>query len=326
MRPLRLEEPGAVYHVLNRGNYRASLFRDEGAKVAFLRCLDQACAKTGWVVHAWCVMTNHYHLALSTPKPNLVEGMQWLQSTFAKRFNRLRRENGHLFQGRYKSLIVDPGEGLGPLCHYIHLNPVRAGLCTVTDLGAWPWSSMAWVRSVRRRPAWFDPSPALDHAGGLKDSSTGRRQYLAYLGWLAEDEPARKALKFDRMSRGWVLGSKSFKADLLKENRRAMAARELGEDDEMAAAREVHRQGVLTQLLRRIGRTRRELKAEGKFAAWKVAVAATMKARTTVTNRWLSEQLAMGSLHEVSRQVSAWLRQPDPATAKRMGLTTNYKA
>ena len=128
-RPLRMESEAGVYHVLNRGNYRAAIFRTEKAKAAFLKCLDEACGKTGWRVHAWCIMSNHYHLALSTPRANLVDGMRWLQGTFSVRFNRLRKEYGHLFQCRYKSLVVDPGEPLGPLCHDIHLNPVRARLC-----------------------------------------------------------------------------------------------------------------------------------------------------------------------------------------------------
>src|SRR5258706_208068 len=115
-RKQRLETAGGYYHVLNRGNYRADIFADEGAKRAFLKCLDSACAKTGWRVHAWCLLSNHYHVALETPSPNLVEGMQWLQGTFATRFNRFRRENGHVFQGRYKALAVEPGAALGALC------------------------------------------------------------------------------------------------------------------------------------------------------------------------------------------------------------------
>ncbi len=78
-------------------------------------CLDETCEKAGWEVHAWCVMPNHFHLALATPRGNLVAGMPWLRSTFALRFNRYRRECGHLFQGRYKSLLVDPADALGPL-------------------------------------------------------------------------------------------------------------------------------------------------------------------------------------------------------------------
>lgn len=109
-RKLRLEFPGACYHVINRGNYRADLFQTDKTKVAFEACLFEACAKSGWVLHAFVVMRNHYHLALETPQGNLVAGMQWLQATFANRFNKLRGERGHLFQGRYKALLVDtPG-------------------------------------------------------------------------------------------------------------------------------------------------------------------------------------------------------------------------
>ena len=84
-RTLRFEQDGAIYHALNRGNYRADIFESEGARTAFLKCLEEACEKTGWRVHAWCLMSNHYHLALETPVANLVEGMQWLQVTFALR-------------------------------------------------------------------------------------------------------------------------------------------------------------------------------------------------------------------------------------------------
>ena len=82
-RPLRMESEAGVYHVLNRGNYRAAIFRTEKAKAAFLKCLEEACEKTGWRVYGWCIMSNHFHLALETPRGNLVEGMTWLQGTFA---------------------------------------------------------------------------------------------------------------------------------------------------------------------------------------------------------------------------------------------------
>ncbi len=103
-RKLRLEYPGACYHVINRGNYRADIFRTEGTKAAFEACLFEACSKSDWVLHAYVLMSNHYHLAVETPAGNLVAGMHWLQATFANRFNRLRGERGHLFQGRYKAL------------------------------------------------------------------------------------------------------------------------------------------------------------------------------------------------------------------------------
>src|SRR5699024_9078377 len=111
-----------------------SYLRKTRTKEAFLKCLEDTCKKTEWIIHAWCLMSHHFHLAIETPLPNLAEGMRLLQGTFAMRFNRFRSENGHLFQGRYKSLIVDPGESFGPLCHYIHLNPVRANMCLIDNL------------------------------------------------------------------------------------------------------------------------------------------------------------------------------------------------
>jgi len=309
-RPLRVESEGGLYHVLNRGNYRSAIFRSDKTKAAFLKCLGEACEKTGWLIHAWCVMSNHYHLAIETPEANLVEGMRWLQGTFSTRFNRLRRQQGHLFQGRYKSLVVESGAVLGALCHYIHLNPVRARLCSVEQLPQWRWSSASWLFEPKKRPAWSRAEDALEWAGGLRDTPAGRRKYRDYLQWLSEDDSQQKALRFESMSRGWVIGTKGFRKELIKENRKMAALRELG-DDEAAEAREAAWQETLQELLGKLGRNRRDLRRDGKFAEWKVAVAAAMKQRSTVTNRWLSENLAMGSLHEVSRQVAAWTRQPD---------------
>lgn len=261
-RKLRMEVADGIYHVLNRGNYRAAIFRAEKTKAAFLNCLAEACAKTGWRVHAWCLMSNHYHLAVETPRGNLVEGMQWLQGTFSTRFNRLRRERGHLFQGRYKSLLVDPAGGLGPLCHYLHLNPVRAKLRPVAQLPDWPWSSLHWLMNPHLRPSWYSPDAALDHAGGLKDTPAGRAKYGEYLTWLAEDEPARKEQRFAEMSSGWVIGSEGF----AKEAVRAHAAT-LGKGRRMAqetrATQEAVWQETLDRLLGESGRTAEELANTG---------------------------------------------------------------
>lgn len=317
-RPLRLESTDGLYHVLNRGNYRADLFRTEKAKTAFLTCLDEACTKSGWRVHAWCLMSNHYHLALATPRGNLVEGMKWLQSTFAIRFNRLRQERGHLFQGRYKSLVVDPDEGLGPLCHYIHLNPVRAHLCAVAELPAYRWTSLSWWQDPSRRPSWFDPTPALAHAGELADTPAGRKKYVAYLEWLAEDEPARKEQRFEAMSHGWAIGSREFTKALVQENRALSGqGQKLASDQRQAS--EALWQDELDALLRTLRRKATDLATTGKSEPWKLALAAALKARTTVTNRWLAKTLHMGNLHEVSRKVAAWLRDPDPEISRRLG-------
>jgi hypothetical protein len=123
-------------------------------------------------------MSNHYHLAIETPEGNLVAGMQWLQATFANRFNRLRGERGHLFQRRHKSLLVEDGEALGQVCHY--LNPVRAGILPVDQLRNYRFSSY-WHLWQRTRPKLLHLETALAEAGGLTDSAAGREAYQNYL-------------------------------------------------------------------------------------------------------------------------------------------------
>lgn len=323
-RKLRIESEGGIYHVISRGNYRADVFRSEKTKQAFLKCLDEACMKTGWRVHAWCLMSNHYHLALETPAANLVAGMRWLQGTFSVRFNRLRSEQGHLFQGRYKSLIVDPDEGLGPLCHYIHLNPIRAKVSSMTGLSEWRWSSLHGMMHAKLRPPWFSPEAALNHAGGLTDTPNGRRKYLKYLDWLQEDQPAQKAQKFETMSTGWAIGSIAFKKDLAAEHREAAAALERGDRENVEIAEAV-RQDALAAALQRLGKNRADLIRDGKSEPWKIALACALKRRTTATNRWLGENLKLGALHEVSRKISQWKRQPDPVLDRKLEQATKHK-
>ena len=108
----RIEYAGAIYHVLNRGNYRQDLFTVSGSAAAFERVLIDSCARFGWRLYAYVVLSNHFHLCLKTVDANFVTGMQWLQSTFANRFNRFVHERGHVFQGRYQALLVEEGESL----------------------------------------------------------------------------------------------------------------------------------------------------------------------------------------------------------------------
>ena len=131
-RKLRVQYPGAIYHVMNRGDRREPIFNDDKDRLLFLDTLAEVCQKTDWQIHAWCLMNNHFHLVTETPRANLVDGMQWLLGVYTSRFNHRQKEFGHLFSGRYKALIVD-GSGNGYLksvCDYVHLNPVRAGLIT----------------------------------------------------------------------------------------------------------------------------------------------------------------------------------------------------
>jgi REP element-mobilizing transposase RayT len=144
-RKLRIEYPGAVYHVMSRGDHQEAIYRDDADRTLFLRCLAEACEKTGWQIHAYVLMGNHYHLLLETPQANLVAGMKWLQGTYTQRFNSRHKVSGHLFQGRYTALNVDEGERrhFQVVSTYIHLNPVRAGVVRAEGetLKAYPWSS-----------------------------------------------------------------------------------------------------------------------------------------------------------------------------------------
>src|SRR5437867_8660708 len=129
---------------MNRGDRREPIFKDDADRKRFLETLAEACDKTQWQVHAYCLMTNHFHLVVETPQANLVAGMKWFLGTFTSRFNRRHRLSGHLFSGRYKSLIVDGSDGgyLRSVCDYVHLNPARAKLVKVAQpIKGFAWSS-----------------------------------------------------------------------------------------------------------------------------------------------------------------------------------------
>ena len=127
-RKLRLEYPGAIYHVINRGNYRRDIFETTGAAHSFVTALSEAVARYGWELHAYVLMRNHFHLVIVTPEPNLTVGMHWLLTTVSTRFNRFRSERGHLFQGRYHASLIQDRQVMAHVIDYVHLNPVRARL------------------------------------------------------------------------------------------------------------------------------------------------------------------------------------------------------
>jgi putative transposase len=306
-RKLRLEYPGACYHVINRGNYRSDIFRTEGAKAAFEDCLFEACAKSDWVLHAFVIMRNHYHLALETPGGNLVAGMQWLQGTYANRFNKLRAERGHLFQGRYKALLVEEGGPLGQVCHYIHLNPVRAGLVAVERLHEYRRSSCWYLWQPKQRPGFMDLRTALIEAGGLADTPAGRRSYASYLAWQAAEGPAGRNPAYVSMSKGWALGTKEFKSALVKDHAVAADAR-VWADGGIRELKETGWGVQLAECLRRAGKTLAEAAGERKSARWKVEIAGELKRTTQATNGWIAQQLNMGSGVAVSQYVGALRR------------------
>lgn len=155
-RPVRIEYPGAVYHVTSRGNERRPIFRDLEDRALFLDVLARAAGRWGWLCHAYCLMGNHYHLLLETPEGILARGMRQLNGEYTQAFNRRHGRCGHLMQGRYHAILVEKGPHFLELCRYIVLNPVRARGMRVKTPGDWPWSS-------HRAMAGREPPPAFLH-------------------------------------------------------------------------------------------------------------------------------------------------------------------
>jgi REP element-mobilizing transposase RayT len=138
-RPLRIEFPGAVYHITSRGNARQTIFNDDADCIGFLEILCSTVKRYKWLLHAYCLMGNHYHLLVETPEGNLSKGMRQVNGIYTQYYNRRHKRSGHVMQGRYKSVLVDKDNYLLELCRYIVLNPVRAGL--VKSPAKWPWSN-----------------------------------------------------------------------------------------------------------------------------------------------------------------------------------------
>src|SRR3990167_2001233 len=138
-RPLRLELPGGLYHVTSRGNARSEIYLDDEDRLNWLTLLNDVCERFNWICHAYCLMTNHYHIVIETIEGNLSKGMRHLNGVYTQNFNRHHHRVGHVFQGRYKAILVEKDHYLLELCRYVVLNPVRAKM--VNDVADWPWSS-----------------------------------------------------------------------------------------------------------------------------------------------------------------------------------------
>ena len=148
-RPIRIEFPNALYHVTSRGDRREDIFEDDEDRRTFLSTLEQVAAQFNWVCYAWCLMDNHYHLLIQTPDGNLSKGMRQLNGVYTQTSNRRYRRVGHLFQGRFKAILVDSDAYLLELSRYVVLNPVRADMAK--KAADWPWSS--YRASVGLEPA-----------------------------------------------------------------------------------------------------------------------------------------------------------------------------
>ncbi|MEO8426332.1 MAG: transposase [Verrucomicrobiota bacterium] len=303
-RQLRLEYPGAIYHVMNRGDRREDIFKDDQDRERFLSTLAQACRKTEWQVHAWCLMGNHFHLVVETPQPNLVVGMKWLLGVYTKRFNIRHKLCGHLFAGRYKALHVD-GSGSGYLrtvCDYVHLNPARAKLLKPGGaLENFRWSSYSqYLKSPSQRPCWLRVDRLLGERGIPRDTPAGRREFAAQMERRRVEE---ETADYRLLRRGWCLGSEEFRKELI-----AAAAERVGPSHYSAHRHETQQdkaERIVREELKRAGWKEKDLPEQRKGDEAKIAVARRLRQETTMTLQWIAKRLEMGSWTYVSNLLNA---------------------
>jgi len=171
-RPLRIEWAGALYHVTSRGDRREEIYLSDPDRLTWLSILSEVCQRFHWRCHGWCQMSNHYHLVVETPEANLSKGMRQLNGVYTQYINRSYQRTGHVFQGRYKAVLVEKEGHLLELARYVVLNPVRAGL--VADAADWRWSSYHAFAGTQEAPKWLEVDALLAQFGQQRDAAVAK--------------------------------------------------------------------------------------------------------------------------------------------------------
>ncbi len=294
-----------------RGDRREDIYYESEDREVFLKTLGQACGRTGARVHAYALMSNHYHLMLETPGPVLVDTMKWLQATYTQRFNSRHRRWGHVFGSRYKAIVIQEGVGayFEQLADYVHLNPVRAGLVTKSDgFDSYPWTSLVEYRKTpSKRYVWLETRRLLS-TFGLSDCPAGRRKFIERLetrvSW--EESAAAGEVEIEGQSlqsclrRGWYFGNQEFREKLMNSLSKPT-------DDYNSSARpdqtRVTAETLLDAGLWATGLKRSELEQLKKSDHRKAFVAYELATRTSVRRSWIADQLCMGMPTTVSRVI-----------------------
>ena len=202
-RPLRVEYPGAFYHVINRGNSHEKLFKSPRDHEKFLQYLGKAAERFAVIVHTYCLMSNHYHLLLETIEPNLSVTMQWLNVSYATYFNRKHRRKGHLFQGRFKAILIDAEVYLKQLSRYIHLNPVRAKIIETPE--QYRWSSYSAFIGKQKAPKFLKTDWLLSNFGSnTKEARKNYKEFIEGIDINAVRDPSKQ------LEGGFILGDTDF--------------------------------------------------------------------------------------------------------------------
>lgn len=311
-RSVRIEYGGAVYHVMCRGDRQEAIFLDQRDREVFLETLAEGCERAGFRIHSYVLMTNHYHLLLETPEPNLVVGMQWFQGTYTARFNARHRKRGHVFQGRYKAIPVEADEAdyFRRLSDYIHLNPARAGLidCATGDVAGYPWSSAALFGLSRVLPTWLVRRRVFDALGLPDEGAQSRKRFVERLRLKASElwSPDNELdLEWKALRRGWYVGGPGFRESLedragrsVKGKKRASFLNDgLERHDEQAAKL------LLDRALKCCRLDLKQVKRLKKSDPRKQVLAWLIKTRTAVPALWINGQLEMGDESNIRRAV-----------------------
>jgi len=207
-RPLRLEYPGAVYHIAARGERREPIFENDADRLEFLSLFSKEVHQQGWIVYAFCLLDDHYQLLLETPEPNLVRGMRRLNGVYTQAFNRRHGRSGRVLEGRYKAILVEKGSYLLELCRYVVSSPVRAKLARSAE--RWRWSSYPATAGKMACPEWLAADEVLRSLA--RDRRQARRAYARFVAD-AMISPA----PFAQIKRQILLGSEAFVARLQRQ-------------------------------------------------------------------------------------------------------------
>jgi len=291
---------------MSRGDRREAIFLDDGDRHDFLKTLAEACEKTGFEIHAYCLMDNHFHIVVETPGGNLVAGMRWLLSTYANRFNHRHQLCGHLFSGRYKALVVEANGGgyLRTVCDYTHLNPVRAKmLAAQSRLLEYPWSSFGgYLTEPRHRPKWLRVDRLLGEHGIAKDTAESRREFERRMETrrVQEGDPNQ----WKGMRRGWCVGSAEFKRALLERLHGNLAPDDAG--DIRRQANQARAEAIIAAALGKLGWKEDRLRQGAKVSPGKLALAARLRKETTLTIQQIADRLHMGSRKSLGPKLHAW--------------------
>lgn len=314
-RKARLEYEGAVYHVMNRGDRGGKVFRDRLDYELFLNATGEVCKRTGWQIHAYVLLSNHFHFLLETPEANLVAGMKWFLGAYSQRFNARHGQRGHVFQGRYKAVVIeaDSGNYFTTASSYIHLNPVRARILEDPQKGLrqYPWSSYAQYLEPRsKRVQWLRTDRVLGNFG-LRDTSAGRRAYERQMEQhIAElrNRGRRKAqeAEWNLLRHGWYVGSEDFREKLMER----IAETVEGNDRASYAGGAIcaHDQAQAETLLRRgmkvLKLTEASLRQRPKNDPPKCVLAWLVHTHTMASHKWIGERLHMGHPSQISTHIA----------------------